>query len=420
MFNTNFVFKPGKMTVAMDGGAGSSGKGKIGAFIGKNADNWQFACHSFMSNAAHWVVTDDGNKYLYQSLNSISHLKDKYDKIYICGGAVLELEPLLREIEEHNLTPETLGIHPIVSIVQQKDIDYERGIANFDGDLFDDLVQSDCMKLGSTLHGVGAARARRILRRSDVLIARDIPQLKPFLCWTEREIMDRLDNGQAGLLEIAQGYQLGYLTKFYPKTTSRNCTVAAGLDDCGLPPSVVGDVIINFRTFPIRVNSNKFVHAETNKILTSDDMDTMRANNQEDLIKVLKGDSGGHYDDQEEITWDDVTRMSGIKDIDPNREIREQTSLTKLERRVYTFSKQNMVDAVRFNRGNNHTWISINFINYVDAKLEGVRGGVLTDKAGEWIRENTRNLGPEQQRHMKSATLKFLGTGAMTDDMIVL
>lgn len=804
MFDTSSLFTPGKVTVVLDGGAGSSGKGKIGAFLGEHALNWTFACQAFMANAAHWVVTDDGKKYLYQSLNSVAHLKNKYQKTYICGGAVLELPALLREIKEHDLGPEQLGIHPIAAVVQDKDMGYERGTCDFDGKPFSEMVQSDCMKLGSTLHGVGAARARRILRRSDVLVARDIPELKPYICWTDREIMARLEEGQAGLLEVAQGFQLSYLSQFYPKClhgstlvdmadgtrrmvkhikigdavvskspdgstthrrvtkiwrgklgnrkwmrietptttyhrydgtiitstlsedhpvitqrgevpvckltkhdrifsgeyaihdecmhiilgsmlgdgsicdmtknrarsrfeethgadqreyleakadllkpfiggrvrpllsgdksfkpgvlqyryesstsyqlrefaksmgclgkkhpnmthiidyinasglaiwyqddgcydqhhqiarrdygeynydydrvriathgftkdeceelttairhkfginfscyktgryyylhlkqsdnkkwfdliaefihptmayklpddyrsrakwgfnkttpqhgtepivavreidpsrvrsrnicydievegdhnffvgngegrsinvhncTSRNCSVSAGLDDCCLPPHVVGDVVINFRTFPIRVNSNKYVHANTGRILNAEDMQQLRDSGRADLIRVLKGDSGGCYADQREITWDEVTEMSGIKAIDPARSIREITSLTKLERRVYTFSKQNMLEAVRFNRGNGKVYISVNFINYVDASLQGQRGVItdLTDPgsigpAGKWLQENI--LDPIKGQD--DVALKFVGTGAKTDDMLMV
>ena len=408
MFDTSFAFHPGKMTVLLDGGAGSSGKGKVASFVGQYADNWQFCCNAFMSNAAHIVVDNNGQKYLYQALNSVAHLKSRYEKMYLCGGAVMELKPLLSEIQQHSLTPKTLGINPLMAIVQQKDVDYERGVCDFEGNKIGN-VQSDCMKLGSTLHGVGAARARRILRRSDVLLARDVPELKPFLCWTDREMMDRLERGQAGFMEIAQGYQLGYLGQFYPKATSRNCTVAAGLDDCGLPPSVVEDVIVNFRTFPIRVNSNKYVNSETNAILTAEDMDAMRDEGRAGLIKILKGDSGGCYDDQHEITWDEVTASSGIKSIDPNAEIRERTSLTKLERRVYTFSKQNLRDALRFNQGSGKTYVSINFMNYVDASLSAYN---TTEKVRQWLRENVELNSPKEE-------LKFLGTGPKTDDMIV-
>ena len=419
MFNTDFLFHPSEMTILLDGGAGSSGKGKLASFIGENAGNWQFCCNSFMSNACHIVVLDDGRKLQYQALNSVAHLADKYEKMYIGGGAVLELQPLLNEIHEHGLTPKNLGIHPIVAIVQQKDIDYERGVANFDGDKLPQALQSDCMKLGSTLHGVGAARARRILRRADVMLARDIPELAPFICWTDREMVDRLDKGQAGLMEIAQGYQLGYLSQFFPKSTSRNCTVAAGLDDCGIPPRYAGDVILNFRTFPIRVNSNKYVNEVSGAILTSDEIDFMKATGNGHLIKEYKGDSGACYPDQVEITWDAVTEASGIKQIDPRKEIREKTSLTKLERRVYTFSRQNLLDAIKFNATSGETYISINFANYIDATLDGRRGdfSLITPKLQIWL---TNNVLTDGFNITDFATLKFLGTGPKTNDMLVL
>lgn len=415
MFDTSFMFEPGKVAIVMDGGAGSSGKGKLGSFIGEHADNWQFCCNAFMSNAAHWVVLDDGTKYLYQTLSSVAYLK-KYQKMYVCGGAVIEIEPTLREIQENGVEPSRLGIHPLAAVVQQKDIDYEAGRANFEGDPLPSMVHSDCMKLGSTLHGVGAARARRILRRSDVRLARDVPELQPYICWTDREIVDRLVSGQSGLMEIAQGYQLSYLSVFYPKTTSRNCTVAAGLDDCGIPPVFAGKIVINFRTFPIRVNSNKYRHRTTGQLLNALDMKAMRANGEENLIEVLKGDSGGCYDDQQEITWEEVTEQSGIRATDPNAEIREITSLTKLERRVYTFSNRNLQDAIKFNMTGGGTYISVNFMNYVDMAMDGARGGrdKVTEKAAQWM---NKYLNVDRKL---PATLKFLGTGPKTDDMIVL
>jgi hypothetical protein len=408
-FDTNFVFEPGKVAVVMDGGAGSSGKGKVASFIGEHADNWQFCVNSFMSNAAHWVILDDGRKFLYQSLNSVAYQK-QYQKLYIGGGSVIEIEPTLREIKENDVEPGRLGIHPLVAVVQQKDIDYECGRANFDGDPKNCDVSN--MKIGSTLHGVGAARARRILRRSDVLLAKDVSALAPYICWTDKEILNRLREGQAGLLEVAQGFQLSYLSKYYPKTTSRNCTVMAGLDDCMIPPRYAGNVVINFRTYPIRVNSNKYVYK--GEVLTSDAIAHLRGMGLEHEIEVIRGDSGGCYDDQFEITWDQVTERSGIKSVDPQAEIRELSSLTKLERRVYTFSKKNVIEAVDFNRTNGKTFLSVNFVNYVDAQMGGVRGGraQVSNRLNDWILQNIP--------FCPDAELKFLGTGPRTDDMLLL
>jgi hypothetical protein len=796
MFNTDSFFEPGKLTIVMDGGAGSSGKGKLASFLGEHSKQWSFCCNAFMANAAHWVELDDGTRYMYQTLNSVAYL-DSYKKLYVCGGAVIELEAAIREIKENRLNPSRLGIHPLVAVVQAKDVDYEAGMADFEGNKFPNRVQSDAMKIGSTIHGVGSARARRILRRKDVLLARDVPELHDYICDTHHEIMDRLDMGESGIMEIAQGFQLGYLhPEFYPKClhgssmivmsdgsrkkirdivvgdivktrpdhgymsearvvntfkgdigqrkwvrirtatttshphnncliggtysedhevitnngltkainlqsgdlvyvgenaitgdclqiilgsllgdgsicdltknvarakfekthcdvqkeyleakvfilsatiggkirplkagltsfkpgapshryssksthqlkqlaqsigclgrktprmfdivglcsaqalaiwyqddgswdlhhqkakrkhrvynyardrvriatngfsipevhdlataladkfrikfsvylsktrqpylqlslkdvdswftlisefihptmaykvpqrhqqrckwnfvqsspqlalemvlgvdvidkermrdssntydievdtthnffvgngehgminvhncTSRNCTVAAALDDCQLPPYVAGPVLINFRTYPIRVNNNKYVDKLTDKILNAADMEKMKSEGRESDILTFAGDSGGCYPDQKEITWDEVTKTAGS-----DTPIVELSSLTKLPRRVYNFSRQNVVEAVRFNRTNSPTYISVNFVNYLDAKLSGVRGGVqeLMDSGcrfvvSEWI-EN--NIG-----YIHGAQVAFLGTGAKTDDMVQL
>jgi len=406
MFDTDKCFKSGKMTITSDLSAGSSGKGVLNAWLCKHANNWQFACNAFMSNAAHWVETSDGTRRMYQCLNSCAY-SHKYEKLYICGGAVIELPALLREIEENDLNEKLLGIHPLVGIVQKKDVDYESGRANFDGDLKN--IISDNLKIGSTLHGVGAARARRILRRSDVLLARDIPELKPFICDTREEIISRLDQGQAGLLEIAQGFSLGYLEqRFYPKTTSRNCTTAAGLDDCGIPPYYAGPIILNARTYPIRVNSNKYLHKKTRKILTQSEMDELS----ESEVEIIHGDSGASYKDQSEITWNDISKSAG-------REIVELSSLTKLPRRVFTFSAQNLREAIRYNKTVHETYISLNFVNYVDPGLWGQSGSMSWDEINSkklkvWDREHTFIETCKEQ----NAQLLCLGTGPKNDEMI--
>src|SRR5262245_50953113 len=80
MLNTDFVFSPGKLTVALDGGAGSSGKGKLGSFLCEHAGNWQFACNTFMPQAAHTVKLDDDTELLYQTFNSCARMTDRYEK----------------------------------------------------------------------------------------------------------------------------------------------------------------------------------------------------------------------------------------------------------------------------------------------------------------------------------------------------
>lgn len=399
-------FKPGKITFVLDGGAGSSAKGLRAANIWKNSKepHTTFAVNTFMENAAHTVTHEDGTEYIYQCLSSITSLGN-YEKQYISPGAVFALKTVLNEISRHGLTPKNLGIHPNVAIVQDYDIEYERGTIDFEGNP-KKVQASSMLNIGSTLHGVGAARARRVLRRPDSVLARDVPELTPFICDTSEEILTRLNNGESGLMEIAQGWQLSLFSRFFPKCTSRNCSIAAGLDDSMLPPSVAGPVIINFRTFPIRVNSNKYIRNSDKKILTWDEWNSTPESDR----TMVNGDSGGCYDDQTELTWDQISEMAG-------KRLLEQTSLTKLPRRIYTFSRKNMLESVIHNYTGDDVYISVNFVNYVDGSVENKRGynNVMTDKVISWIQSNLSPVFRQLKDRKINVSGLYLGTWKTID-----
>jgi adenylosuccinate synthase len=396
----------------MDGGAGSSAKGLRGAHIWKYMrGEATFAVNTFMSNAAHTITHGDGREYVHQCLSSITTLDD-YQKQYISPGCAFSEREILGEITQFKVGPSKLAIHPNAAIVTQTDLDYECGRVDFEGRPKEELGSSN-LNIGSTLHGVGAARARRVLRRPDARLARDVDALRPFLCDTNIEIMSRLDSGECGLGEIAQGYQLGLFTKFWPKTTSRNCTVSAFLDDALLPPSVVGPVVINFRTFPIRVNNNKYVRKSDRKILTWDEFNTTPPSDRH----IIRGDSGGFYDDQRELTWEEISDYAG-------EPIFECTSLTKLPRRIFTFSKQNMKEALRFNNTGDDVYISVNFMNYVDSSVKGKRtkDEVLTPRVIAWLKDYILADDVKEFCALHNINLSgiFIGTWKTIDDSVFL
>lgn len=409
MFNTNFAFKSGKLTVAMDMSAGSSGKGKLGAFLTEHANNWTFACNTFYPQAGHWVETDEGKRYFYQTFNSCAY-QDKYEKMYIGPGSIIELPAFWREIKESNIDKTKIGIHPMVAILQDIDSAFERGEVDLDGNK---TKQNDgTMKNGSTCHGVGAARARRILRKSNTLLARDIPELKSYLCDTTAEIKERLDRGESGLLEIAQGFQLSYLLNdFYPYCTSRNCTVAAGFDDMMLPTHYLGDVFANCRTYPIRISNYKYIGKDGTHLTWEDVQNGVPHTKYE-------GNSGPGYNDSYEVEWSEITAKSGS-----NEEIIELTSVTKLPRRAFSWSNENLIDFVKYNDPgpNNKIYLSINFVNYIDAELFGKRGlaSNMGEKWDNWMKDSGFSdllQGPIGNK----ITLSLYGTGPKTDDMLMI
>lgn len=421
-FDARFVFTRGKLTITLDGGAGSSGKGKLGSFLCEHADNWQFACNTFMPQAAHTVELEDGRRILYQVFNSCAYMVDRYEKLYIAPGAAIDLDTFRREMEENRIPRTKVGVSHLTAILQGIDGDCEKGMCDINGIALEEKGGGYLAKTGTTAKGCGVNRARRLLRHPKAKYARDVPELKDLLCNVPEEIMQRLDGGQAGLFEVAQGFQLSYLLPdFFPYTTSRNCTVAAGLDDLMVPPCYAGNVVLNFRTFPIRINSNKYVDQATRTHLTMDDVVSKTGKALDALtegelnaagIDLVQGDSGPGYADQREIPWDAVAKDSGR----PTK-IVETSSATKLPRRGFTFSKMNVEHAIRHNRtAGGDVVLALSFADYVDYGLTSRRerltiGDALPGRLDAWVREN---LGEHRER------LRFIGTGPKTDDMIQL
>lgn len=602
---TNDFFIDGKLSVILDGGAGSSGKGKIGAYMVKNSNNVNFVCNTFFPQASHTVVERGVNgkeeEYIYKQLNSCAHFHDSFEKMYIGHGSVIDVDALLKEIKMVGLPSHKLGISPVATILQDIDTEFEEGKMDLDGNVVDEN-HGGTIKFGSTCSGVGAARARRVLRRPNIKLARDIEELKPYICDVSMEIMDRLDKGLSGLLEIAQGFQLSYgLAQFYPYTTSRNCTIAAGFDDMMLPPHYLGNVCINFRTYPIRIHSKKYIStppttgidgkeqenigkisipagnasrpeiqeqinkakkqlensdtfpafifiggnrttnhlpkvleksfndlyqrlnvgggldfvmegSDFNNWYDSTEVQNMvnsieKAENEEILGKtekvgmtehtvsyekngdkhyiqiplglvkeftafsrntiglapnamlseeqmmgwynmvmgknmetveakaveakyefvprhltwdevqegkiphdVIESYSGDWYADQRELTWDELTQVSGSPSM-----ILECTTLTKLPRRVATFSQLNLFESIRYNQTPHEVWISVNFANYVDWNMNGV-----TDNISEKLQEWCNKMIIPSIKNYDNVSLKFLGTSKFTDDTIML
>lgn len=388
----------------MDLGAGSSGKGKMSSYLAENSDNFQFACSAFMPQAGHWVVLDDGRKFFYQTFNSNLYAHEKFEKYYLGPGAMIELPALWRELKENGVPQSKIGISPFCAILDEElDQGYERGTLGFDGA----PVANDkdgLSRSGTTAHGVGSCSARKMLRRPSLKMARDIPALAPMICDVSREIADRLDRGQSGLLEIAQGFQLSLNGGHYPFVTSRNCTVPQAFSDMMLPTKYAGQVIGNLRTFPIRINSNKYKNKADGSYLTwaqvqSGDYD----------VEVFEGNSGNWYPDQTETSWEKVTVDSGSP-----FPITEITSVTKLPRRVATFSNENIREAIAANDTGHKFTLSLNFVNYVDHGMTNVRGGEyqITDRFLGWLNTNVK---PEYIQ-----MLELLGTGAATESTIDL
>jgi len=447
------IFIPGRISFLLDAPAGSSGKGKLASYITKHSDV-NFLLTSNSANASHTVIDNyNGKDYeiVFKALPSGSLYHDKLDKVFITAGSSFEVEALLKEIELIGIPRTKIGIHPRAGIITPIDAAYERGECDLDGHFHNGGRKEGTLKTGTTASGSGAVLAKKVLRHKTLKIAKDCPELQDMICIVEEEVLALLEQGKTGLFEIGQGFPLSNnYWRFAPNTTSRNVTVASALNDAFLPPSVVGNVIINTRTFPIRINSKKYVSKETvipyDKILGTDHADLnwevaaqklekagfkVKATEQPGTITALAGKfltwdevqsgiyeyevmdsySGDWYPDQQEITWEDIEREANIQ----IPQVVKNTTLTKLPRRVATFSKINLDEAIKYNQTNHFVFLSINFINFVDGEMTGQRNST-TEKANNWIH---KNMGDVIQKH-NNAVLMFIGTSEKTDDTIVV
>jgi adenylosuccinate synthase len=146
---------------------------------------------------------------------------------------------LLQEIADCQVDVERLFIDPQAMIISSQDVRAERR-----------LVET----IGSTGQGGGASTARRISRSRDVVLAGDVPVLRPY---TRRSVVELLEEsyarGEKVLLEGTQGTGLSLYHGFYPHVTSRDTTVSGCLAESGIAPGRVRKVVMVCRTYPIRV-----------------------------------------------------------------------------------------------------------------------------------------------------------------------
>ena len=226
----------GYVDVIVGGQYGSEGKGQIAAYLAKEYD---LLVRVGGPNAGHKVFEIPA-PYTHHQLPSGTRRVSE-TKLLIGPGAVLNVESLMKEIADCSVDVDRLCIDKHAMIISSQDRDDEQG-----------LVRG----IGSTGQSVGAATARRIMERSPhTILAKDIPDLKPYIC-DAPEVLDATfaSNGRV-CLEGTQGTGLSLYHGYYPFVTSRDTTAAGCIAEAGIPPSKVRRVVMVCRTYPIRVQS---------------------------------------------------------------------------------------------------------------------------------------------------------------------
>lgn len=338
---------------------GSTGKGLIAGYLAER-DAPDTIVTAWAANAGHTYIDKDGRKFVHTMLaNGI--VSRRLDRVMLGPGSVIDPVNLAREIDEAGALMNTveLFIHPSAAIITQRHRDEEAG---------------PMTKIGSTKKGCGAAAIQRIRRDPDDLnTAGCLGKPHPLLVEhglghcvvSAQEYQAHLAKARVLQVEGAQGYSLSMYHGFYPFTTSRDVTVHQMLADCAIPAHMAKwlRVVGTARTYPIRV-ANRF-----------------------DDSGAQVGFSGPCYDDQHEISFADI-----------GQEV-ELTTVTKLPRRIFTFSHEQLAEAVRMNGVDE---LFLNFVNYVKP-----------DDRREFLDDVRRTLSGSGT----AAQLMYLGHGPSANDV---
>lgn len=333
-----------KAEVVLDLQFGSTGKGLICAKLGETG-RFDAAVCAWGPNSGHTAYSGE-HRAVHTMLPISGIARGGPTRLFLAPGALVDIEGVKKDAQSLCAArPDAqfkVYIHEHAAWVTPQCASDEQQYA---------------FKVGSTQKGTGEALMRKLRRDGTSAV---MAAAKDAFADTSDQIdiqvvsaghwENLLNISKHVLVEGAQGFSLGLNAGFYPYCTTRECSLAQLLSDCLIPPSKVERVWGVARTFPIRV-ANRF-DADGNQI----------------------GTSGPCYDDQRELTWEDVGMPA------------ELTTVTQLPRRVFSFSMNQITSAIR---RNDVTDLVMNFCNYFDASPDwSVRRAyaLMTDIADELIR----------------------------------
>ena len=325
--------------VVVDGQFGSTGKGLVSGMLAEMFhENVDFVTSNAGPNSGHTNYYD-GEKIVLKQLPTFAVTARKCGStplVYLNAGAVIAPDTLNEEIDAHGMDGMVI-VHPHASCVTEEAIQMDA---------------TNIGSIGSTGKGTGPAQIMKMMRKD----------LKSVTSGNAERINAMVDlmnprEDEVCLIEVSQGFSLGINSGFYPFTTSRECTVMQALSDAHVHPENYRDAIMVVRTYPIRV----------------------------------AGNSGPHYDDQVEISWESLG-------VEP-----EVTTVTKKIRRVFTWSDEQFMDAVHKNRPG---VVVLNFVNYLVQQGHDVE---------EFVRKHVLHRYIEVMGRMPKAIL--LGYGPESKDV---
>lgn len=347
-----------RVTMIVDLQFGSTGKGLIAGYLAER-EAPDTVINANMPNAGHTYVDAKGRKFMHKVLpNGV--VSPNLKRCMIGPQSVFSLEQLRKEAEE---------CKDLLSYGGPKFRVYNKLIIHPDAVVLQDshreLEQANLSKISSTMQGSMAAIIDKMMRDPNRDF-RAVTVLKgtefEYNVATHDQWRKHLMEAEHILAEGAQGYSLGINAGFWPYCTSRDCTPARFMADMGLPHSWLTRVVGTARVHPIRVGN------------TPD------------------GYSGDVYPDQIETTFEALNQKT------------ELTTVTKRPRRIFTFSFEQMKQAIFACQPNE---IFLNFCNYDGAEAYRVRKQIESIANHRIVRSNKH--GPK--------IVRYLGWGPSFNDV---
>jgi len=310
------LFEQYGVHVMVDGQYGSTGKGALGAWLAEQAFIQRVEFGAVVSNAgpnSGHTFYHNGEKHVLKMLPTFAvatYLMNGFGPIVMMSaGAIIDPAVLFREAEKYPGL--TIFVDPNAAVILPEDVEAEHS--------------GSIAAVAGTRTGTGAALARKVYRDERAVFGTFVqttalPIPKNVFVGPHNGTGNIMWRKSRVFMEVSQGFSLGINSQFYPKVTSRECTVMQGIADARLPPQSVSRTYMVIRTFPIRVGNHEGFS------------------------------SGDCYPDQREITW-------GELGVEP-----ELTTVTQRVRRVFTFSEMQYMEALR---ANNPDFVFCNFLNYL-------------------------------------------------------
>ncbi len=227
----------------IDGEAGSCGKAKVvGEIATLESINLGASITNCMPNAGHTFVDEKGNKTVFRNI-PVSAVNPNTE-LFIGPGSAIDMEIFKQEYEhvKKYLGDRKIYIHELVPLIEERHKQYEK----------------EHIKSGSTFKGCGAVTQEKVVRDKKLEFFKTFKNA--IVCsneeWLER-LYKHLDNpNEYVMLEGSQGCDLDLNhSGNYPYVTSRNVSTTQLLADSGISAERLLQTIMVIRPFPIRISN---------------------------------------------------------------------------------------------------------------------------------------------------------------------